>query len=90
MVSLAGSDSEQLGTKGVVKALILALSSLPTEDSNVSMPRGVWLWGSSGAGVACGCEREVGKEHSEAEGPCRVWCLRGQRNSGLGFVSEQN
>lgn len=58
LVSLAGSDSGQLGTKQVVKTLILALFSLPAEDPNVSMPCGVWLWGSSGAGVARGWDRE--------------------------------
>lgn len=41
----------------------------------------VWLTGARG---------EVGKEHSEAEGPCRVWCLRGQWNFGLEFMSGQN
>lgn len=90
LVSLAGSDSGKLGTKWVVKTSILALYSLPTEDPNVSMPCGVWLWDSSGAGVARGCDREVSKERSEAEGPCRVWCLRGQWNSGLEFMSGQN
>lgn len=29
----------------------MALSSFPTEDPHVSLPCGVWLWGSSGAGV---------------------------------------
>lgn len=46
-------------------------------------------WG-CGAGVARGCEREAGKEHSEAEGPCRVWWLWEQWNSGLEFMSGQN
>lgn len=51
LVSLAGSDSGQLGTKWVVKTLILTLSSLPTEDPNVSLLCGVWLWGWGGSWV---------------------------------------
>lgn len=54
MVSLAGSDSEQLGTKGVVKALILALSSLPAEDPNVSVPCGCCCGAALGQGWLVG------------------------------------